>query len=112
MCNGFKGFGREFNIHVLHGKKHLILANNGIFRFCQDLNERFFIEFFKNRNHRQTTDQLRNQTVLHKVTRFNLTEDIREVVIFLPTTVPENRFHSFPCGGAQCAPFRQTHRRR
>ena len=81
MCNGFKGFGREFNIHVLHGKKHLILANNGIFRFCQDLNERFFIEFFKNRNHRQTTDQLRNQTVLHKVTRFNLTEDIREVVI-------------------------------
>ena len=81
MCNGFKGFGREFNIHVLHGKKHLILANNGIFRFCQDLNEGFFIEFFKNRNHRQTTDQLRNQTVLHKVTRFNLTEDIREVVI-------------------------------
>ena len=83
---------RELQFHLLEGEQFLILFRERVSRFGQDSNQRAFIQLVQRRDDRQPTDEFRNQAVLEKVFRLNLSRTVRQVALRsvreLPLRIP------------------------
>ena len=96
----------KLQIDLLHFKELLVLLHQGIFRFLEDLNERFLVELIQRGHHRQPTDELRDQAVLEKIDGLDLGKNLAEVLAFLlpdigaephglrPGALGDNRFQA------------------
>ena len=59
------------------------MFHQGIFRLSQDVNERFFIQLGQRGNHRQTADQLGDQTEFNQIFRLDNFKQLSNVSIFV-----------------------------
>ena len=53
-------------------KQFAVLLGKGIFRLGQNFDQGIHIQFFQRGNHRKSSDELRNQAILHQVFRLDL----------------------------------------
>src|SRR6267142_2633798 len=72
----------EGQLDVLHFEQPLILLHQRVLRICQDLLHRGLVQILQRRDHRQAADELRNQAVLQKVLRLDVTEDFAGAAVF------------------------------
>ena len=64
LGNGLKSFWRKFEIYVIHGQHLLILLDQGVLRFCQDMYHRIFIERIEGNQYGQAANQFRDEAEL------------------------------------------------
>ncbi len=77
-----QGLVGEGQLDIFHFEQPLVLLHQRILRFLQDLLQRGFVEILQRRNHRQATDELRNEAVLQQILRLDLAENLAGATIF------------------------------
>ena len=66
----------ELQVHVLHVEQLLILAHERVFRLGENPHQRFLVELAERRDHRQASDEFRNQAEFEQIFRLNLIEQL------------------------------------
>src|SRR5262249_40298560 len=69
-------------IDIFHVEQALILLHERILGLDQDAFQRVLVEILERRYHRQTADEFRDQAVLQKVFRLDMTEHFTGFAIF------------------------------
>jgi hypothetical protein len=68
----------KVRLDVFHLEQPLILLDQRVLRLGQDLDQRFLVEVFQRRDHRQTADEFRNQAELQQIFRLDLAQEFAD----------------------------------
>ena len=69
-------------LYTVHGQQFLVLLDEGILRFGQDLDKGFFLQRMKGYDDRETTDEFGDEAEFQKVFRLDLLEKLVHVFVF------------------------------
>lgn len=69
-------------LYTVHGQQLLVLLDEGILRFGQDLDKGFFLQRMKGYDDGETTDEFGDETEFQEVFRLDLLEELVHVFVF------------------------------
>src|SRR5690606_31097848 len=84
-CNGGQCLGQDLELDLFHFEQLLELLDQRVLGLDQNAYQRLFVQLLQCRSHRQTTDQLGNQTEFDQIFGLYLGEQLADAALGLGT---------------------------
>ena len=93
--NGVDGSVFDDELYTVHGQQLLVLLDEGILRFGQDLDKGFFLQRVKGDDDGETADEFGDEAEFQEVFRLDLLEELVHVFVFCFLDISAEAHHAF-----------------